>query len=291
MVEPEASPLVGGVGSLKPEPRALSPREKKRFGTVKRTLGRAELSKRPVLGNRMKKPALTIAECFRSLNCFHSRPGICPHCGIAAAFQNVGQQNIAYGKTFPFEGADQCTSLQAHTAMCLACNGIVFGMVKLEGSKPPKGYYLWPLEAWPDRAPEQIEPEIKHAYDEARAVLPLSPMAAAVLARRCLQHVLRERLNIEKSVLFDQIERAVVSEELSKPTRDALHHIRQIGNWAAHPSVDQSNTLIEVTRQEAEYTLEAVEMVFYDVYVATARAVAMGARIEQKKVGTPEKVQ
>ena len=235
----------------------------------------------------MKTQALTIAECFRSIGYFDARPGICPHCGSVAAFENVVQQGVAYGKPFPFEGADRCTNLNAHIAKCLSCNGIVFGMVEVRDGKTTIPHYLWPLEEWPDRAPEQIDPEIKHAYDEARAVLPLSSMAAAVLARRCLQHVLRERLGIEKSVLFDQIERAVACEELSKPTRDALHHIRQIGNWAAHPSVDQSNTLIQVTRQEAEYTLEAVEMVFYDVYVATARAVAMGARIEQKKVGTP----
>lgn len=238
----------------------------------------------------MKKPDPTIADCFRSSLCFHSRPGICPHCRSVAAFENVVQHGVAYGKPFPFQYADRCTNLNAHIAKCLACNGIVFGMVELRDGKTNIPHYLWPLEEWPDHAPEQIEPEIKRAYDEARAVLPLSPMAAAVLARRCLQHVLRERLKIEESVLFDQIKKAVACEELSKPTRDALHHIRQIGNWAAHPSVDQSNTLIQVTRQEAEYTLEAVEMVFYDVYVATARAVAMGARIEQKKVGTSERV-
>lgn len=217
-------------------------------------------------------------------------PGICPHCGSVAAFENVAFQDIAKGKPFPFEDADRCIALRTQVAKCLACNGIVFGMIKRQPDNLQIAHYLWPLEAWPDRAPEQVEPEIRHAYDEARAVLPLSPMAAAVLARRCLQHVLRKQLGIEKTRLFDEIEEAESSEALSKPTRDALHHVREIGNWGAHASVDQSDALIEVTRAEAEYTLEAVEMVFHDVYVATARAVAMEARIQQKKVGTPEKV-
>jgi hypothetical protein len=124
---------------------------------------------------------------------------------------------------------------------------------------------------------------IEQAYDEARAVLSASPQAAAVLARRCVQHVIRERLGITEKTLFLEIAKAVLRPEPTKPTRDALDHVRQIGNFGAHPDFDQANQLIEVTREEAEYTLEVLELLFNDLYVVPARTSLMGSRISAKK--------
>lgn len=174
-------------------------------------------------------------------------------------------------------------TLRAEVASCQVCNGIVLGAGLDPRTSPPAGEYLWPADVWPDHSPTDLEEEIRKSYDEARMILSLSPAAAAVLARRCLQHVIRKRLQIKKGTLFAEIADAMKREELSKPTRDSLQHIRQIGNWGAHPSQDEAGTLIEVTDEEAKYTIEALEMVFDDLYVTTARAKAMKARIEDRK--------
>ncbi|MBK9975389.1 MAG: DUF4145 domain-containing protein [Planctomycetes bacterium] len=111
-------------------------------------------------------------------------------------------------------------------------------------------------------------------------------MAAAVLARRCIQHLIRIKLAIKKRDLFQEIEEAVKRPELTKPTQDSLHHVREIGNWSAHPSTDQAETIIDVDAADAEYTIDVVELLFVDLYVTPAHAAAMRARIDAKKKRT-----
>ncbi|MCA8936471.1 MAG: DUF4145 domain-containing protein [Planctomycetes bacterium] len=107
-------------------------------------------------------------------------------------------------------------------------------------------------------------------------------MATAVLARRCIQHVIRVRLNITGRTLFGEILEAVKRPELTIATRDALDHVRQIGNWGAHPikEADESETIIEVTEEDAAYTLDVVELLFNDLYVVPARVARMQNRIK-----------
>lgn len=148
------------------------------------------------------------------------------------------------------------------------------------------GFLLWPVDHWPDRGPPDLEPEIKEVYDEARAILALSPRAAATLVRRCLQHLIRAKLGINEKRLYDEIEKAIKREELTKTTQGQLHHIREIGNWGAHPAEDASQSIIDVNHEEAAYTFEVLEMLFQDLYVAPAKAAQMKARIAKKKAGT-----
>ena len=116
-------------------------------------------------------------------------------------------------------------------------------------------------------------------------MFPLSPMASAVLARRCLQQVIRTKLEIKKDRLFDEIAEAVKRPELSKPTAAALDHVREIGNWGAHPAQDQASEIVEVSPEEAEYTLGVLELLFEDLYVTPARIASMEARVRAKKKG------
>ena len=217
---------------------------------------------------------------FKDAGSLKDLTALCPHCGAFTVFDPINTVNHhVYAP-----GGDPVHVQIIETACCRGCQGLAVGVAWAEHSRR-FGRLLWPLERWRDAAPSDLEPEIRQAYDEARAILPLSPMGAAVLARRCLQHVIRTKLDIQKRTLFDEIEEAVKLDNLSKSTRDALHHVRDIGNWGAHPSTDEAETIIDVRPGEAEYTLEALEMVFADLYVAPARAAAMSKRIEDRKSG------
>jgi len=224
-----------------------------------------------------------LSEAFKKRGAFKNLVAACPHCGTNSIFEEAAIS----GHHFDIPAlAAGLTPGGVQTGLCRGCRGIVFGVVAQQrlakGQHEHVGVLLWPIESWPDRAPADLESEIRSAYDQARAILPLSAMGAAVLARRCLQHLIRQRLGVTKTRLFDEITEAEKRDELSKPTRDALHHVRQIGNWGAHPSVDQAHTIIDVTSEEAEYTLETVEMVFQDLYVAPARIEAMSERLKAR---------
>jgi hypothetical protein len=95
--------------------------------------------------------------------------------------------------------------------------------------------------------------------------------------------VIREKLGIKKKTLFEEIQEAATREELAKPTRDSLDDVRRIGNWGAHPVEDQANTIIEVTGEEAEYTLEVLELLFNDLYVVPSHIQSMQAKMKAKQ--------
>lgn len=45
-----------------------------------------------------------------------------------------------------------------------------------------------------------------------------------------------------------------------------MDHVRQIGNFGAHPDIDQSGLLVRVSEEEAVYTLFVLELLFDDLY-------------------------
>jgi len=229
----------------------------------------------------------SISEQFQLRNSYRDVSGVCPHCGSFSTFQGRSDAPVTPGHHDP--KAKRETYIIIQMASCPACNGLVIGACEfddLQCRKLRASTHLWPLPIWPDHAPDDIDPEIKKYYYESRGILPLSPAGSAVLARRCLQHVIRKRLGITKATLFHEIDAAVERPELSQPTKESLHDVRQIGNWAAHPTLDQAAALMDVTKEEAEYTLEALEMVFEDLYVSTARASSMKKKIAERKSGS-----
>ena len=218
-----------------------------------------------------------IDEVFRRERTYDDKFGVCLHCGIASVFENLVDYSHGAVRVVP---EDSPGLAEIKVGFCHACHCLVFGVIHDGGST-----HLWPAKTWPDNAPAGVPPEIKSKYDDARMVLPLSPSAAAVLARRCLQHVIREKLGIKERTLNLEIIEAEKREELTKTTSVVLHQVRTIGNWGAHPTKDEADTLIDVTPEVAAFTLSALEMVFRDLYEGPAFAAEMQSLLDAKKVG------
>ena len=224
---------------------------------------------------------LTLKEAFEGTGKFEHYPAYCPHCGIAVQYQSVQWTGGLDEKQMLL--AD-CLVRNIQFGRCPTCKQFAIGAVTVvqPGAQQVRHHYLWPLGALPDKAPAGVDPDAKRAYDEARAVFSLSPRAAAILARRALQRVIREKLKIEKKKLFDEIAEAIKLPDLSKPTREAIDHIREFGNWGAHPLKDQSDpaeTLLDVTAEQVRYTIQVLELVFHDLYELPTQIAAMKAQI------------
>lgn len=217
---------------------------------------------------------------------------VCPHCGVVAGFVQHAQNNLPVELAFP-EGTHAKTS---RVLSCRSCKRAICTLSWFHRGKEKEGWtgmVAWPPQVWPDNAPGSLPKEIKCAYDEARFVLPYSPRAAAVLARRCVQHCIQDKLNIKCRTLAAEIREAVKRPELTLPTQQALDHVREIGNWGAHPKngsvtdsaaelVDSALTILEVSRAEAEYTLEVTELLFHDLYALPERIAAMSAKVAKR---------
>ena len=138
----------------------------------------------------------------------------------------------------------------------------------------PRGIARAPLP------PEVIEP-FRSDYREACNVLADSPKASAALSRRCLQHVLREKAGVKKPNLHDEIEAVV--QTLPPDLAEALHHVRHIGNFAAHPEKSvNTGAIVDVEPGEAEWTLDVLESLFDFYFVRPAKLAAQKAALSKK---------
>jgi hypothetical protein len=136
--------------------------------------------------------------------------------------------------------------------------------------EPDNEYVVWPIQ-YTRPIPSEVPKHIAIDYQEAAAVLNISPKASAALSRRCLQAVLREAGGSSKKNLVDQIED--VSNNLPGYITQNIDAIRNIGNFAAHPIKDTaSGQIVEVEPGEAEWNLDVLDMLFDFYYVQPALA-------------------
>lgn len=170
------------------------------------------------------------------------------------------------------------------SAVCPACNRAI---IKLrlttrtdtlinETMVYPKGVARSPL-------PPEVTDPYASDYREACNVFTDSPKASAALGRRCLQSVLRDKAGVKKGNLHDEIEEVVTSKTLPSDLADALHHVRVIGNFAAHPEKSvNTGAVVAVEPGEAEWTLDVRESLFDFYFVRPAKLAARKAEINKK---------
>ena len=117
--------------------------------------------------------------------------------------------------------------------------------------------------------PKEVPASISNDYKEACLVEHLSPKAAAALARRCLQNIFHEQ-GIEKDNLSQEIDEVI--KKLPSHLSESIDSIRNIGNFAAHPTKSTNTGLIvDVENGEAEWNLDTIEQLFDFYYVQPAK--------------------
>jgi hypothetical protein len=139
--------------------------------------------------------------------------------------------------------------------------------------------------------PAEVPGEFTEDYSEACIVLTDSPKASAALSRRCLQHLLREVVKVKKSDLVDEIQQVIDSGKLPSHIAEAIDAIRNIGNFATHPTKSQSTgEIVSVEPGEAEWNLEVLESLFdfYFVQPAILKKKKEALNQKLKDAGKPE---
>jgi hypothetical protein len=138
--------------------------------------------------------------------------------------------------------------------------------------------------------PEVVDP-YRQDFKEACKVLLDSAKASAALSRRCLQAILRDKAAAASKDLFDQIEEVVTSGHVPSHISEALHAVRNIGNFAAHPlKSTTTGAIVDVEPGEAEWNLDVIEMLFDFYFVQPAVAAKRKAELNKKlkDLGKPE---
>jgi len=194
----------------------------------------------------------------------------CPHCGIAFHW-NWHSSGLGFA------------GWVSYVAFCPACNRPILELTDNQNER----FRAYPTNTFRKPAPDEVPSRIKEDYEEACRVLPISAKASATLSHRCLQGLLREQGYTQKN-LVDQITALLGETDPKKYLPSVLHdtvdHIRNFGNFSAHPITDQTTLqVISVDPGEAEWCLDILEEMFDHYYVkptqAAARRVALNATL------------
>ena len=134
------------------------------------------------------------------------------------------------------------------------------------------------------RQVDALVPEgMKRDYSEAAEILDSSPRMSSVLSRRILSDLLAEFAGRNEFTLAEQIDNFIADVHQPATLKDNLHYLREIGNFSAHTKKDrETGVIIEVTAEEAEWTLDVVDRVFDYFIVSPSRDAARRAAVDEK---------
>ena len=113
---------------------------------------------------------------------------------------------------------------------------------------------------FPDYVPEAI----RNDYEEACAIVNLSPKASATLSRRCLQGMIRDFWEIKESNLSKAIGK--LEGQIPAAQWKVIDGVRRIGNIGAHMEND-INLIVDIEPGEAEKLLKLIEHLIEQWYI------------------------
>ena len=129
--------------------------------------------------------------------------------------------------------------------------------------------------------PDYVPSPVRQDYEEACAIEQASPKAAATLARRALQGMIRDYWGVEgERTLWHEIEELKEEPGVSSETWEALDSVRKVGNIGAHMERD-INVIIDVEPSEAAALIELIEMLIEEWYIARDRRRQSLERVKQ----------
>lgn len=192
----------------------------------------------------------------------------CPHC-LVEIHPHIKRSDLE---------RDKNGSWFVEITICPSCNRNSYLLVNyLPKRHPASGAYFeeiiskslfYPKASNRNPLPQEVPIEFGKDYIEACLVLPDSPMASSALSRRCLQHILRDKLNVKKADLAKEIQEVIDKGLLPADLLESIDAIRNIGNFAAHPIKSQSSgEIVDVELGEAEWNLDVIEMLFDYIFV------------------------
>lgn len=188
----------------------------------------------------------------------------CPFCqkGFALHFQTYHEHCFdAYGNPAP---KDENNFVKIELFTCPYCNKV---SIKSEGVGDTMAFPPTPLRpnSLAKHFPDYIPEAIRNDYEEACAVVTLSPKASATLSRRCLQGMIRDFWGISgKKSLYQEI--SAIEGMIPAQQWKVIDGIRRIGNIGAHMEKD-INLIIDIDPNEAKKLIKLLEQLLEQWYI------------------------
>lgn len=194
----------------------------------------------------------------------------CPYCGMVMAITNS-----THKKRFPsfnkdaghvFTGVDHYTepdAVEMGFYKCPNCGKITITAKGIGSAVSDVNTTLRPA-SMAKRFPSYIPRQIREDYEEAYAIVRLSPKASATLARRCLQGMIRDFWNLSRGNLHDEI--SALKGSIQPDLWQAIDDLRQLGNIGAHMQ-KKTNLIVDIDPGEAEKLICLIELLMKEWYI------------------------
>jgi len=105
---------------------------------------------------------------------------------------------------------------------------------------------------------------------------------SAVLSRRILADLLKQYAGLNDYNLAGRIDKFIADRQHPSRLRDNLHYLREMGDFGAHTMEDDQGHIVNVEREEAEWTLQMVEDLFDYFIVAPEKDKALRESFDKK---------
>ena len=174
--------------------------------------------------------------------------------------------NFSYQHKFPHSTGDLYYSSELTIAFykCPNCDNFSIEVTGIgEKVKSIRSTFIKPTSL-AKQFPEYVPEPIRNDYEEAYAIVNLSPNSSATLARRCLQGMIHDFWGIHEKNLNAEITslQSKVSPELWK----VLDGVRKIGNIGAHMEHD-INLVLDIDPDEAVKLIKLIEFLIKEWYI------------------------
>lgn len=147
--------------------------------------------------------------------------------------------------------------------LCPSCGEVAIQIVGV--SNKTKGKMVWfQPNSTAKQFPDYIPQAIRQDYEEACAVVNLSPKSSATLARRCLQGIIRDFWGITENRLKDAIDK--LQDKVTSTQWKVIDGVRRLGNIGAHMEKD-INLIIDIDPEEADKLIKLIELLITQWYV------------------------
>lgn len=131
---------------------------------------------------------------------------------------------------------------------------------------------------------KEVPESIADDYKEATRISGISRKGSATLARRCLQATLRHSYPDmgKKPNLKQEIDWVTKNTDLDDIIKDALHSLRDAGNFGAHPAADGLTEIYELEQEDLEACFILLDNLFKILYVRPALEKSALAKLKEK---------
>lgn len=194
----------------------------------------------------------------------------CPYCGMVMSLTNDTRSSqfpafrTSSGISFPAKGvAYERSTLEIEFYRCPNCGEYTILATGKGDAVKDVCLAIRPRSA-AKQFPEYIPQQIREDYEEACAILYLSPKASATLSRRCLQGMIRDYWGIVHNRLYDEV--SALKDKIQPDLWTAIDGLRQLGNIGAHMEKD-TDLIVDIDPGEADKLIQLIELLMKEWYI------------------------